>query len=128
MCQILVDTKAPGEGPLPRANNVELTEAANKVISGMDGVGGHWFVSARQLGNGGVLLDLDGNEAAHWLGMPTMQAGFIGRFAPEATVKDPAFPVMVQFVPLHFKLDRTADLCQLEDDNGLSDGSILRSR
>ena len=47
---------------------------------------------------------------------------------PEAVIKDRAFPVVVQFMPLHFKMERTTELCQIKKDNALPAGSILHSQ
>src|SRR6266481_2165572 len=63
---------------LDQMKSPKTGEVANKAISGMDGTGGHWFVSARWLGNRGVLLEIDGDEAARWLAVPAIRAGFIG--------------------------------------------------
>ena len=87
----------------------------------------HRFVSMRQLDNGGVLLEMDSESAARWLNVPVTQASFLNQFAPNASFKEQAFPIVVQFVPLHFKPDKALEIHQVEKDNGLPDGSLLRA-
>ena len=43
-------------------------------------------------------------------------------------VKEQAFPLVVQFVPLHFRPEKTMELRQLEKDNDLPENSILWAR
>ncbi len=126
--QVLIDVQAPGQTLLSGSTNASLTEAANKAIQDMDGASDHCFTSARRLNNGGILLELDSEAAAGWLGDTAMKAAFISRYAPEATVKEQAFPLVVQFVPLHFKPERDTEIGSLEKDNGLPAGSILRAK
>ena len=127
MCQVLIDTKAQGQGLLLGISNVGLNEAANDAIWDMDRAEKHHFVSMRQLNNGGILLELDSEGAMVWLNDPIIRDAFLGRFAPDAKVKEQAFPLMVQFVPLHFRLEKTMELRQLEKDNNLPANSILQA-
>ena len=50
-------------------------------------------VSARRLGNGGVLLEMDSQSAAGWLNVPATRPSFLNRFAPNTSVKERAFPL-----------------------------------
>ena len=102
-CQVLVDAGAPGQGPLPGASNANLVDTANKAARSMEGVGEHHFVSARRLNNGGVLLEMDSDMVASWISDASTREVFLSLFTPDATVKDWAFPLVVQFIPLHFK-------------------------
>src|SRR6266481_4491934 len=70
---------------------VDITETANKALLGMEGTVGHGFISARRLNNGRVLLKLNSEAAAAWLGDMDRKALFLGHFAPEAMVKARAF-------------------------------------
>ena len=90
----------------------------------MDDPPHHRFISARQLNNSGVLLELDSQEAAVWQGKPLKWASFLGCFSPEAAVKMRSYPVIVQFVPLYFKLEGEADLKTVEADNKLPTGAL----
>jgi len=90
--QILIDTWTPGVGLLPGISNTGLTDSANRAIQGMDDASDHRFVSAHWLNNGGILLELDSEGSTTWLNRPVTKATFLGHFAPDAAVKDWAFP------------------------------------
>ena len=127
--QILLDSQSHGhgEGILRGVSNTGLVEASNKAIHGIDDPPEYHFVSAHWLGNGGVLLEVDSEEAEGWLNVPVTRASFLDRVAPDASVKERAFPTVVQFVPLFFKPEKEAEIHQVERDNDLPDGSILHA-
>src|SRR6266481_2113807 len=126
--QVLLDAWAPGQALLPGSANSDIVEVGNKVIAVTEGAAEHRFVSARWLNNGGILLELNSEAAATWLGDPATKALFLDSFAPDATVKTRTFPLVVQFVPLRFKPGSEVDLRQIEGDNSLPSGSVLRAR
>ena len=126
--QILIDARDHGEGILRGVSDAGIVESANAAIRRMEDPPDHRFVSARRLGNGGVLLEMDSESAAGWLNVPVTRASFLNQFAPNASFKERAFPIVVQFVPLHFKPDKAPEIRQVEKDNGLPDGSLLRAR
>ena len=104
-----------------------LVEAANAVLHDMEDAANHHFVSACRLSNGGVLLEMDSEAAACWLSAPASRALFFGRFAPNALVRERAFSLVVQFVPLYFKPEKEMEIRRIEEDNDLSTGSLLRA-
>ena len=55
------------------------------------------------------------------------RASFLNQFALNASFKEQAFPIVVQFIPLHFKPDKAPEIHQVEKDNGLPDGSLLQA-
>ena len=70
----------------------------------------HRFVGVRRLNNGGLLLEMDSEEAASWLSHPANRADFLGRFAPDAALKSRTYSLVVQFVPLQFRPDSEREL------------------
>ena len=76
--QLLIDTRAPGQGLLSRVSNVGLVDAANKAIQGMDSSSGYKFVSAKRLNNGGIFLEMNGEAAAEWNQWPRCQGHLSG--------------------------------------------------
>ena len=105
-----------------------LVEAANAALRDMEDAANHRFISARRLGNGGVLLEMDSEAAACWLSVLASRASFLGWFAPDALVRERAFSLVVQFVPLYFKPEKEMEIRWIEEDNDLSTGSLLRAR
>jgi len=124
----LVNMVSPGQDVLAGASNTGLVEAMNKALRDLDEPPHHCFVSARWLNNGSILLELDSEEAMAWLSDPLQRASFMGHFAPEASVKTRSFPLIVQFLLLHFKPEKEAELRAIEADNKMATGAILRVR
>ena len=87
----------------------------------------HCFFSTCQLGNGGVLLEMDSEAKACWLSTLASQASFLSQFAPDALVREWAFSPVVQFILLYFKLEKEMEICWIEEDNDLPTGSLLRA-
>ena len=108
--QILVDAGAPGRELLADISNTDLVHSANGALESLDGCTGHKVVSARRLNNGGILLEMNSDTAAGWINSLDNRASFLGQFVPDAMVKERAFSLVVQFVPLHFRLDRDSDM------------------
>ncbi|KAF8515306.1 hypothetical protein JB92DRAFT_2573786, partial [Gautieria morchelliformis] len=80
------------------------------------------------LGNGGVLLELDSEEAATWINEAQHRIQFTTALAPEARIKTRLYPLMIQFVPLHFVPDRDNELRHIESTNRLPHGAIDRAK
>ena len=57
--QILIDARDHGEGILRGISDAGIVESTNVALRRMEDPPDHRFVSARQLGNGGVLLEMD---------------------------------------------------------------------
>ena len=76
----------------------------------MEGSAEHKAISARRLNNGGILLEMCSNAAAGWVNSPSNRATFLEHFVPDAIVKEQAYSLVVQFVPLHFSPDRDEEL------------------
>ena len=94
----------------------------------MDSAESRRFISARRLNNGGVLLEMNDEVAAAWINNPVTRATFSEHFTPDAVVKSWAYSVVVQFVLLHFKLEREVEIRQIEEANAIEAGSILHAR
>ena len=70
-------------------------------------------------------MEMDSESAIGWLNVPVTRASFLNQFPLNASFKEWAFPIVVQFIPLHFKPDKAPEIHQVEKDNGLPDGSLL---
>ena len=73
-------------------------------------------------------MEMDSESATGWLNVPVTWASFLNQFALNASFKEQAFPIVVEFVPLLFKPDKAPEIRQVEKDNGLPDGSLLCAR
>src|SRR6266481_1130985 len=108
--QVLVDALATGQQLHQGVSNASLVESANKALDKMEDLPKHRFVGAKWLTNSGLLLEMDSEVVAQWISIPFNKAAFLGRFAPEATLKARSFALVVQFMPLHFNLCKEAEI------------------
>ena len=114
--------------PLTEVSNTDLVHSTNGALEGLDSCVGHKVVSTRRLNNGGILLEMNSDAASGWINSPDNRASFLECFPLDATVKERAFSLVVQFVPLHFRLDKDREVRQVEEDNSLPVGVILHVR
>ena len=126
--QILIDTHSHGDCILWGISTVGLVDAANVALRGLEHAADYHFISACQLNNGGVVLEMNSKAAIGWIGTPVTRASFLGCFSPDSLVQECAFPLVVQFVPLYFKPDSDSEICSVEKDNDLPMGSLLHTR
>ena len=64
MRQVLVDALTPGQQLHQSANNTQLVAKANKALHGTECPPSHHFMGTRRLNNGGLLLEMDSEDAA----------------------------------------------------------------
>ena len=65
---------------------------------------------------------MDSEATASWLSQPDNRANFLGRFTLPHT-----YSLVVQFVPLQFRPDDEARLCDIEETNAFPRNAILRA-
>ena len=123
--QVLVDALTPSQQLHRAANNTQLVAKANEALHSTECPPSHCFVGTRRLNNGGLLLEMDSEDAASWLSSPVNKANFLGRFAPDATFKSRTYSLVVQFVPLQFRPDSEPELRDIEEANMLPKNAIL---
>ena len=117
--QALIDAPDPSQQLHQGTDNIQLVSLANDVLKDVEDPPPHRFVGARRLNNGRLLLEMDSEEATTWLSGPFARAAFLGRFAPNAAFKSRTYSLVIQFVPLHFKLNDDNELHALEELNRL---------
>ena len=71
---------------------------------------------------------MDSEDVARCLSTQANKAAFLGGFAPGATLRDRAYSLTVQFVPLTLNLDSESEVQNIEAVNKLPSGSILQAR
>ena len=126
--QILINARSHGDCILWGISTVGLVDVANAALRSLEHGTDHRFVSAHRLNNRGVVLEMNSEAAIGWLGAPVTRALFLGHFAPDSLVRECAFPLIVQFVPLYFKPDDDSEVRSVEKDNDLPTGSLLHVR
>ncbi|KAF8508953.1 hypothetical protein JB92DRAFT_3120373 [Gautieria morchelliformis] len=126
--QVLVDAANAGEHVLADLDDIGLALKANEAISDLDAEGQRIVVSARRLTNGGVLFELNTEEAARWLNEAGRRTQFTEALSPDARMKARSYLLVIQFVPLHFEPEREGDLRGIEVVNRLPQGAIDKAR
>jgi hypothetical protein len=126
--QILVDAANAGTQILAEMDNAGLAKRANEILSTIGTEHMHTVVSARRLANGGILFELDSEEAATWINEAQHRIRFTEALAPEARIKTRLFPLVIQFIPLHFGPDKDNELRYIENINRLAHGAIDRAK
>src|SRR5882672_2653318 len=130
--QVLIDlAAAPGSesAPLTEESVAALRERLNKALKDCDP--GRRDFKARavtRLKNGGILMELDSDEAVEWFSHQATRDSFLAKFHPSASIKPTSYQVIVQFVLLTFSPDRDIELHELEEVNGLDEGDISHAR
>jgi hypothetical protein len=93
-----------------------------------EGTHTHRTKAITRLRNGGILAELDSEEAVTWLENKEVRKCFLDKLHPAALIKPRTFQVVVQFVPLTFHPDRETDLREIEEVNGIAKDDVLRAR
>ena len=82
------------------------------------------FISARKTSQGHILYKVDSVETAEWLRSPEGSKVFISKFGSDVSLAAKPFPILVEFVPIHFNTDEPSALREVEHKNSLPIGSI----
>ena len=101
-----------------------MTKRANEILDTIGTEHTHAIVSARQLANGGILFELDSEEAVAWINEAQHRLMFTEVLAPGDRVKTRLFPLVIQFIPLHFRPDKDNELRHDENINKLAHGEL----
>jgi len=86
------------------------------------------FVAARLLKNGGVLFEMETESGADWLKQTEITKAFENCFPGVVTIKGNNYQVVVQFLPITLKNHLDAHCAAIEEENGLSKGSIISAK
>jgi hypothetical protein len=125
--QILIDTDPQGEkDTLGELTEQELVAKANEAISKLEedhNLASIAFIGAKKLANGGIVFDLDTEEAVRWI--QANKNVFISKFSGTATIKDRALTVIVEYIPLSHSPEALAEMRRIERDSKLPGGSLL---
>ena len=132
--QVLIDIDdctGPEAAALSASSVADLKRRLDKALHGCGDDGAPVPYKARavtRLKNGGILMELESDEAVEWFAHSDIRKKFAAGLHPEATIKLRNYHVVVQFVPLSFKPDKDDSLWEVEESNGMKTGDIQRAR
>jgi len=78
------------------------------------------------LRNGGLLLELNSDEAANWLRSDGIITSFLGNLGSGASIKNRTYQIIVQFVPVTFDPANDEHIRGFEENNDIAIGSIAK--
>jgi hypothetical protein len=81
-----------------------------------------------KLRNGGLILQFGSKEAAEWFRQPVITKNLLPKIDSSATLKARNFQILVPRVPVIFEPDNEASICELEEQNSMSEGSLPKAR
>jgi hypothetical protein len=83
--------------------------------------------SGTLLRNGGLLIELNSNDAACWLKSEGVIDHFLENLGSGASVKNRTYQVIVQFVPISFDPTDDEQIREYESHNNIAEGSIAKA-
>ena len=81
-----------------------------------------------KLQNGGMILQFKTKEAAEWFKQPVILSSILPKIDSTAMLKDRTFQILVPRVPVTFEPEGEDSLRELEEQNGMKDGILCKSR
>lgn len=85
-------------------------------------------VAAKVLENGGVVLELDSEEAVEWVTDQLVRKTFEANFGGSAKLVDQLHHVVVSFLPVTLRESLPDIIPKMEADNDLPEGAIAKNR
>ena len=82
--------------------------------------------SGTLLRNGGLLLELNSDEAAAWLKSEDVIASFLENVGSGTSIKNRTYQVIVQFVPVAFDPANDEQVRTYEEHNNITSGSVAK--
>ncbi|KAG2089124.1 uncharacterized protein F5147DRAFT_556739, partial [Suillus discolor] len=84
--------------------------------------------SARKLPHGGILYELNAPGSAKWISIPANRSNFLNHFGTDIVIKDRAFHLLLENVPISFDPNSQIILVEVEQKGGLSQDDIVKAR
>lgn len=127
--QVLIDIPLEiSQSTYQKMSNSAILDKANNAISIISKDTIHKFLGVTKLRNGGLLMELNSEEANIWLRLPTHISTFTFNFDITATIKTRTYSVIVRFVPLTFDPDSDTELREIEEISKLDNNTIIKAR
>jgi hypothetical protein len=131
--QVLVDFKRTAEQQLEAMDEKTITRKAVNAIFMVYAAAADpkpseiKLKSGTLLRNGGLLLELNSDEAAEWLRSEEVITSFLENVGSGASIKNRTYQVIVQFVPVGFDPADENDIRAYEEHNNIPAGSVAKA-
>ena len=115
---------APG-----KVSHAQLVEKIKSALTNLPSTDSALEVkTVTQYRNGGTMIEFASAEAANTLKKGDNQEKFLKALDPKASIRERAYAVVIQFVPINFNPSSTSDIKALESENGWNPGTVLTAR
>ena len=131
--QVLIDFEQTEDLQLGEMDERTLTRKATDALRTCYAVAGDpkptevKLKAGTLLRNGGLLLELNTDEAALWLKSDEIINRFLENLGSGASVKNRTYQVIVQFVPVSFDPADDKHIKAFEEHNNIAEGSIAKA-
>jgi hypothetical protein len=128
--QIILDP-LPGGNMFPpettHAEIVKLLKESLKHIS--DDTTPHGDIRAvTTFRNGGLLVELENEPLATWLRKPLNRNAMAGKLGPTVSFRSSAFPIVIEYLPIHTQITEDKFLRKTEEENNLPENSLISAK
>ncbi|KAG1758501.1 hypothetical protein EDD22DRAFT_849980 [Suillus occidentalis] len=124
--QILIDI--PTDSPLApgKVSHAQLTEKIKQALATItkEGAPDLETRAVTQFRNGGTVIEMFTTQAVTFLKDQHNKTTFLQALDPGAILKDRAYTVIIQFVPLTFDPSKPEHICNLEKENEWEENSV----
>ncbi|KAG2051730.1 hypothetical protein BDR06DRAFT_889374 [Suillus hirtellus] len=86
------------------------------------------ILSARKLPHGGILYELNATTSAAWINIPTNRSTFLNHFGADIIIKDCAYHLLLENVPISFDPNSQIALADMERKGSLTWDNIIKAR
>ncbi|KAG2739998.1 hypothetical protein P692DRAFT_201661475, partial [Suillus brevipes Sb2] len=84
--------------------------------------------SVASLRNGGVVIELESERLALWLGSTEGRALLEGQFDSAVSFRNRTFPLVLEYLPIHMQLEQPEFLRKIEQENHLPPDALTSIR
>ena len=128
--QVLIDfSQEQGQGPFTGEALALIKTKIDKALEECeDSQCVHKARVMTRLQNRGVLMELDSDDAVTWFTDTEIRKCFLQKLHPTVFIKSCSCNMVVQFIPLTLKMDRTSDHREVEEVNGFDKGDVTKVR
>lgn len=128
--EIMLEPQADGALFPPNTSNPDIAKklkAALTAIRNDDTPPGD-IKSVASLRNGGIVVELETESLASWLGSIEGRALLEGQFGPSVSFRNRTYPIVLEYLPIHMQLEQNDFLRKIEQENHLPTDSLSSIR
>jgi chaperonin cofactor prefoldin len=129
-CEILLEPQPDSTLFPPNTSNPDIAKKLKAALTAicMDSMPPGDIRSVASLWNGGIIIELDSECLALWLGGIEGRALLEGQFDSAVLFRNRTFPLVLEYLPIHMQLEQPDFLCKIEHENHLPSNTLSSIR